>query len=47
MDSFGQSNICLPNMDVDNVFNMLGHKACPVGVFPIGVVTSSQLGCGY
>ena len=34
-------------MDVDNIFNTLRHKPCPVGVFPIGVVTSSQLDCGY
>ena len=33
-------------MDVDNISNTLRHKPCPVGVFPIGVVTSSQLGCG-
>jgi len=28
------------HMDVDNIFNILRYKPCPVGVFPIGVVTS-------
>lgn len=30
-------------MDVNNVSNTLRRKPCPVGVFPIGVATSSQL----